>query len=152
METSDKYIVCVINDLIEINSDRIEGYDNAFKETKETDLKNVFSEMAANSRKLKEELIPIVLKYNGKLEKGTPPTGKIYRVWMDIKSALTGKNRKEILSSCEYGEDMANKAYELALKNEILPSEIFTIIEKQKALLKIDHDKIKSMRDLTIAE
>lgn len=148
MDSVNKNIVSTINDLIEINNDRMEGYDTASKETKEPDLKNLFGEMAATSKKLKEELIPIVLKHNGKIEKGTTASGKLYRAWMDIKSALTGKDRKTILSSCEYGEDVAQKAYESALKDEKIPSDIRSLIEKQEKILKSDHDKIKNMRDL----
>ncbi len=151
MDSLNKDIVCVVNDLIEINNDRMEGYDTASKETKESDLKNLFTEMALTSKKLKEELIPIVLKHNGKLEKGTTISGKLYRAWMDIKSTLAGKNRKAILSSCEYGEDVAQKSYESALKDEKIPADIKSVLEKQMSVLKLDHDKIKGMRDLAKA-
>lgn len=33
---------------------------------------------------------------------------------MDVKAALTGKDRKAILNSCEYGEDIAKDSYEKA--------------------------------------
>ena len=151
MESINKEIIYIINDLIEVIDDRIKGYDTASKEVKEADLKNIFNEISSKSKKLKEELIPIVLQHGGKIEKGTTDSGKIYKAWMDIKIALTGKNRKAILSSCEFGEDMACGIFEAALKNNRLPSDILSVIEKQKADLKIDHDKIKSMRDLRIA-
>ena len=47
----------VINSLIEINNDRIEGYETASKETQEADLKSVFSQFAKTSEKCKLELI-----------------------------------------------------------------------------------------------
>jgi hypothetical protein len=37
----------VLNTLITINNDRIEGYDTAAKETDEYDLKNLFSQLAS---------------------------------------------------------------------------------------------------------
>jgi len=145
-----KKIISAINDLIEVIDNRIKGYDIASKETKEFDLKNIFHEIATKSKKLKKELIPIVLKYGGKIEKGTNDSGKVYKAWMDIKTALTGKNRKAILNSCEFGEDVAYSIYKSTLRNNKFPSGVKSVIEKQKTLLKIDHDKIKTMRDLAM--
>jgi uncharacterized protein (TIGR02284 family) len=68
---------------------------------------------------------------------------------MDVKAALTGKDRKAILDSCEYGEDAAVDTYEKALKDDLehLNAEQQTMINTQHALIKADHDKVKSMRD-----
>jgi uncharacterized protein (TIGR02284 family) len=147
METLNKEITDTINSLIKINNDRLEGYDVASKETKEADLKVLFSDMRSTSRKIKDELVSLVNKYNGEVEQGTTNSGKLYRVWMDIKVALTEKDRKAILSSCEFGEDVALQTYDSVLKDKDLPSDIRSIVEKQRALLKGDHDRIKALRD-----
>lgn len=150
METLNKEITDTINNLIEINNDRLEGYGVAIKETKEADLKVLFNDMLSTSRKHKEELIAIVNKYGGEVEEGTTTSGKLYRAWMDIKVALTDKDRKAILNSCEFGEDVALQTYDLVLKEEDLPSDIRSLVEKQKATLKADHDKIKALRDAVV--
>ena len=68
---------------------------------------------------------------------------------MDVKSALTGKDRKAILNSCEYGEDVAVKTYKEVLENhaEDLTEDQLTMVEEQYNLIKADHDKVKSLRD-----
>jgi len=139
----------VLNTLITINNDRIEGYVTAAKETEEQDLKTLFAQFSANSQKCKTELINEVSKLGGAPAEGTMASGKFYRVWMDVKAALTGKDRKAILNSCEYGEDVAKATYEKSLKNdaEDLSAKLQNLIKAQHALLVIDHDKIKSMRD-----
>jgi len=73
---------------------------------------------------------------------------------MDVKAALTGKDREAILKSCEFGEDVAKDTYEKALENEIenLNLEQQTMIKAHHALLKVDHDKVKSMRNLAMAD
>ncbi|MFV5690362.1 PA2169 family four-helix-bundle protein [Flavobacterium sp. ZT3R25] len=70
---------------------------------------------------------------------------------MDVKAALTGKDRKAILNSCEYGEDVAVNTYEKALKDDIedLTSEQREMLEAQYRLIKADHDKVKNLRDIT---
>ena len=141
-----------LNILIEINNDRIKGYETALNETEEADLKNVFSMFLQTSQKCKVELVTEVNKLGGSPIEGTKTSGKFFRVWMDVKAALTGKNRKEILSSCEYGEDAAIDTYNKVLKNDIenITSEQQTLINAQLVLLKADHDKVKNMRDMMV--
>ena len=139
----------VLNTLIIINNDRIEGYETAAKETNEYDLKNLFSQLASNSRRIKQELTSEVTKLGGQAEEGTKTTGKFFRVWMDVKSALTGNDRKAILSSCEFGEDHAVQTYKDVLRNNLsdITAVQQTLINAQYALIKTDHDKVKNMRD-----
>lgn len=139
----------VLNTLITINNDRIEGYETAAKETDEYDLKNLFSQLASNSQKFKLELSSEVTKLGGQPSEGTNTTGKFFRVWMDVKSALTGKDRKAILSSCEFGEDNAVTTYKDVLRNNLsdITATQQTLINSQYALIKADHDKVKNMRD-----
>ena len=143
-----------LNTLITINNDRIEGYETATKETEEQDLKTFFSELKQTSMHCNKELLSEVAKLGGQASEGTKTTGKFFRVWMDVKAALTGKDRKAILNSCEYGEDMAKGTYEKVLKNdaENLSPEQQTMIKAQHTLLAADHDKVKSKRDLVKAD
>jgi uncharacterized protein (TIGR02284 family) len=82
---------------------------------------------------------------------GTRMTGKLYRAWMDIKAALTNKDRKVILSSCEFGEDVALKNYEDALKENSLGSHLYGLISYQYSILKGEHDKVKKLRDAMVS-
>jgi len=145
---SNKKVVDALNNLVQINNDRIEGYERAAKETEDSDLKDLFNQMASKSHMMKSQLSSEVLKRSGKPTESTTTSGKAFRVWMDFKAALTGKNRKAILSSCEFGEDAAQDTYEDALKDgSELPTEIVDLISNQKSQLREDHDKVKTMRD-----
>lgn len=142
----------VLNTLVQINNDRIEGYETASKETEEQDLKSFFGQLTKTSQSCRQELTGEITKLGGTATEGTKTTGKFFRVWMDVKAALTGKDRKAILNSCEYGEDVAKGTYEKVLEND---SEHFTaeqqdMIKAQHTLLKADHDKVKSMRDALV--
>lgn len=144
----------VLNTLITINNDRIEGYETAAKETEEQDLKTLFGQFSATSEKCKQELKLEVTKLGGEPAEGTLTSGKFFRVWMDVKAAITGKDRKAILNSCEYGEDIAKGTCKKALENdsENLTTDQQAMIKAQHGLLVADHDKVKSMRDLVAAD
>ena len=143
----------MLNTLITINNDRIEGYETASNETEEQDLKSLFAQLTSTSKKCKQELVDEVSKLGGTAAEGTLTIGKFFRVWMDVKAALTGKDRKLILNSCEYGEDIAKDTYKKALANdsENLSAEQQTMIKAQHTLLVEDHDMVKSMRDAEVA-
>lgn len=141
-----------LNTLIIIHNDRIEGYERASRETEETYLKQLFAELIQTSLKCKTELISEVLKSGGKPDEGTSASGKFYHAWMDLKAALSGKNRKVILNSCETGEDAAISAYENALAQaEYLTDEQRAMISNQLSFIRADHNKIIRLRD-TILE
>lgn len=149
MKTNEK-VSEVLNDLIRINNDRIEGYERASKETEpgDADLRTVFSSMVEQSRGYVNELTRQVASSGEEPADGTTASGKIYRAWMDVKATFTGNDRKAILASCEFGEDAAQKAYEEALKTDAdLSVEIRQLIMDQKTGLKKSHDRIKKMRD-----
>ncbi|NMH27755.1 PA2169 family four-helix-bundle protein [Flavobacterium silvaticum] len=139
--------VSALNDLIEINNDRIEGYKKAMKETDDSDLKRLFAELSITSEKNLSELLKQVYGLGGTPEEGTRATGKLFRAWMDLKAAVTGNDKHGILSSCEFGEDKAQEAYEAALEDESLTPEQRSMVQSQKTALRADHDKVKALRD-----
>lgn len=138
-----------LNQLIIINNDRIEGYNTAADGTEDADLKRLFGRLATNSQRFNSELSTEVQRLGGEEADGTKVTGKVFRAWMDVKAALTGKDRKAVLNSCEFGEDKALESYKDVLHNERehLTPEQFNIISAQKQIIKADHDEIKKLRD-----
>ena len=52
----NKKVNDLLNELVQTNNDRIEGYERAAKETKDSDLKSLFSSMASKSRMFNSEL------------------------------------------------------------------------------------------------
>ncbi len=142
----------VLNSLITINNDRIEGYETASEATEEHELKTLFGKLISTSRKCRQELALEVNKLGGKAAEGTKTAGKFFRAWMDVKAALTSKDRKAILNSCEYGEDKAKDTYDEVLENELehLSAKHQTMIIAQKSLLEADHHQVKALRDALV--
>ncbi|MBB6502615.1 ferritin-like domain-containing protein [Pedobacter cryoconitis] len=138
-----------LNDLIEINNDRIAGYQKALEDLKpeDNDLKSLFAEMVRQSQNNKSALIQEVQVLGTDAEKGTTTSGKIYRAWMDVKAIFTGHDRETILNNCEFGEDAAKRAYKMALETEGLAKHLVNLISSQQATLKASHDQIKALRD-----
>ena len=139
----------ILNDLIEINNDRVIGYEKALKELKDddSDLKALFINYIGQSHQIKLALGTEIQALGGDIEQGTTTSGKIYRAWMDVKAAFTGHNTHTVLDNAEFGEDAAQKAYEKALESEYLSANLRSIISAQKQELRKAHDEIKALRD-----
>ncbi len=148
--TTNNKLVGVLNDLIEINNDRVNGYERASDESKDrdVDLQAIFNKMADDSRGYAAELSQEVTRLGGTPDTGTTNSGKLYRVWMDVKTLFTGKDRQAILENCEFGEDAAQKAYREALASDAeISADTRKLITEQQAALKTAHDLIKKYRD-----
>lgn len=140
----------ILNTLIIINNDRIEGYKTAIEETRETDLKTLFSNFIETSEQCRKELVAEVIKLGGIPDEGTRIIGKFFRVWMDVKAALTCNNRKAILDSCKYGERVALETYKNVLIQDVNDINLKeqNMLNKHYELLKSDYDKIKELRNV----
>lgn len=151
MKANNERLISILNDLIRINYDRIEGYEKAVEEIKdfsEVEIKDVFLRMAEESRKHRTELTRAVAQLGGEPATDTTAAGDIYRVWMDVKTTFAGNDVLASLQLCEYGEDKALEAYKTALANDVTwPTDIRLFIEKERASLKSSHDRIKRYRD-----
>lgn len=147
MET--KETIEILQDLIQINNDRIAGYERAMKEAKDEDedLKILFASMIDESHQAKLALADEVQVMGADVDKGTTASGKIYRAWMDVKAAFTGESRKSVLENCHQGEHAALKAYNTALEHEHLPAYLKEMIQNQKDIFQQSHDEVKAFRD-----
>ena len=139
-----------LNKLVVTNSDRIEGYDTASDNTDKNELKTLFSKFAQTSQTCRHELAREIKKLGGEAEDGTKASGKFFRAWMDVKSALSGNDRKAILNSCEEGEEKAIESYEAALEDqsEHLTSSQQSMVRNQLDSIKADQRKIRSMQNV----
>jgi len=132
-----------------INNDRYEGYKRAADETKDGDLKAIFTRFSLQSKDFSEKLQSLIPDLRDvPNDDATKASGKLYRVWMDIKAALAKNDRKAILASCEFGEDEALRTYDNVLENpKDISSEVLGIIREQRSEIHKGHDTVKAMRD-----
>lgn len=155
---NNKEVIEILNDLVQINTDRTKGFENALNQLKEneendgvadTELKNLFLSFIDQSRQFRMQLAKEVEVLGGDTEMDTSTSGKIHRAWIDLKTNFTGHSTHSILEECEFGEDAILKAYDSALEEEHLPAYLRDVLNDQLAELTEAHDEIKALRDST---
>lgn len=141
--------ISVLNNLIELNNDRVAGFEKAMADIKDenVDLKAIFQKYSSQSRTFTQELTAIVATNGGDVETGNSVAGTLHRAWIDVKSIFDGGDRASILSEAERGEDAIKAAYSQTLQNAELSGEVLNTVSKQAQDIKAAHDIIKGLRD-----
>jgi uncharacterized protein (TIGR02284 family) len=153
MKNSNDAIVKTLNELIETNYDRSKGYQTAADEIDGAEYKSKFNQYAGQSTMFRSELEALVRELGGEPHKSSSASGAVYRAWMETRAALTGKDKKAILGSCEFGEDAAKKSYEEAAKAAVaFPPHVKDIISRQQQEILMAHDTIRNLRDSFVEE
>jgi uncharacterized protein (TIGR02284 family) len=134
-----------LRELLLFVNDRIEGYRRAVAESHDPELRGYYQQLVSQSRHFAHELNSYLQRQGGGRETGTTAKGKLYRQWMDAKAALTGTDESAILGSNIYGEEWALKAYEDALSDPALPSELRRTVQQQFAASQSTYDRLKSL-------
>ncbi|MFD1772153.1 ferritin-like domain-containing protein [Sphingobacterium suaedae] len=141
----------LLQDLVEINNDRAEGYTKAIEllhDGHDDDLRQIFVQYRSQTQQFVSQLTPFLADEGELPTDATRVSGKLFRLWMDLKGAITGHDRRSILESCERGEDAFKKTYEEAIKQlDTVPLPLANIIRQQAEQQYMAHNHIKTLRD-----
>ncbi len=145
MSTNEDYI-SRLNDLVETCKDGEEGFQSAADGTTSHELKSIFQDYSRQRATFGSELRSAVTGLGGAPATSGHVSAALHRGWIDVKSAITGKDDQAILNECERGEDAAKANYSKAI-GDGLPATVLTLVTTQFAEVKRTHDHIKSLRD-----
>ena len=138
--------ISVLNSLIETCKDGEQGFKTAADGLTSLDLKTKFLQYSRERAHMSNELQAEVRALGGDPEQSGSMSGSLHRGWLDIKSAITGKDDHAIVVEAERGEDVAKTAYENALK-EPLPASSQALVQLQIAKVRRAHDDVRNIRD-----
>ena len=123
--------ISTLNSLIETCKDGELGFKTAAEGLQSADVKAKFLEYSRQRAEMARELQAEVRRLGGDPEKSGSMSGTMHRGWLDIKSAVTGKDDHAIIAEAERGEDVAKAAYENALKESSLDTSARSIVQQQ---------------------
>ena len=129
-----------LEELAKLARDGELGYRTAASDVKDSDLQQLFNDLAKERSEIADELESHIRRHGGKVpQKGGTMAGQAHRMFVDLKSAISGGSRKAILNEVVRGESLSEAAYD-ATKRIDLPADLRPIITKQ-------HDRVKEARD-----
>lgn len=144
---SNEKAVSTLNNLIETCKDGEEGFRKAAEGLKDPQVKTQFLAYSRQREQMVRELQQEVRRLGGDPEKSGSVSGSIHRGWMNIKSAVTGKDDSAIIAEAERGEDVAKAAYEKAVEEE-LPPATRALVQQQAAMVHEAHDRVRALEKM----
>ena len=143
---SNDSVISTLNNLIEVCRDGQQGFKEAAEGVERSDLKTLFYSFSQQRGEFTGILQELVRSLGGEPETTGSISGAVHRGWINIKSAITGKDEAAILNECERGEDLAKEAFADAA-GDALPANIADIIAQQSHAIIAAHNRIKELRD-----
>lgn len=142
--------VSVLNDLLNITNDRIEGFSKVEDKVWETHsaLKSDYDQMVSQSQVMKNDLIKLITEKGGEPDNTTSTAGALHRTWIDDKNTFTSDKDESTLENVVFGEKAAIDAYQDALDSGDLCPESTRVVSDHLHHLKASYNTFKSLEDI----
>lgn len=134
METRNEDLIDGLKHLLHIANDGKEGYKTAADDADSAELKALFTTYSIQRSEFEMELKSLIRQMGADSDNESGgPLGAIHRVWMDIKTAVTGNDNHAILDACITGEKAAIEAYDKVLTDTSLTPEMRETLSSQRS-------------------
>lgn len=142
--------VSVLNDLLNITNDRIQGFSKVEDKVWDTftPLKADYDQMVSQSQTMKSELNNLILERGGEPDNTGSTAGAIHRAWIDVKNSFSGDKAESTLENVVYGEGAAINAYQDALDSGDLCPESSRVVSDQLHHLKSSYNKFSNLNEM----
>jgi uncharacterized protein (TIGR02284 family) len=140
----------VFNTLIATTLDSVKGYREAAENSEDLGHTQFFGEMAEERSRVAADLQQQVRSLGGDPETDSSTAGAVHRGWVDLKSAITGRDEKAIVNEVERGEDYIKAKFEAALEDEELSASSRGVLEQSFASIRKGHDRASQMKHAAV--
>ena len=144
---SNENAISALNNLIETCKDGQEGFRTAAEGLKDPQVKTQFLEYSRQREQMVRDLQQEVRRLGGVPEASGSMSGSMHRGWMNIKSAVTGRDDSAIIAEAERGEDVAKEAYDKAAKEQ-LPPTTRALVQQQSVLVHEAHNRVRALEKM----
>jgi uncharacterized protein (TIGR02284 family) len=138
--------ITVLNTLIATTLDSVKGYRDSAEESENSTHAQFFREMSEERSRVADDLQAQVRSLGGDPELESSTAGAVHRGWVDLKSAITGRDEQAIVNEVERGEDYIKGKFETAMQDDDLSPAARGAIEKCFESIRKGHDRASQMK------
>lgn len=124
-----KEIASEMNRLLELLHDSHDGYHESVKEVQDIKMKSLFNELADIRQRMIKELQTILATLGIKPEVTGSMLAAAHRLFLDLKSMVTGGDVDAIVAEIKRGEAFTLERFKEALNTD-LPTELKAIVQR----------------------
>ena len=136
----------ILNGLIATTIDSVDGYQEAAKDSENSRFTPMFTSRAHERRQVASDLQAEVTRLGGNPEDDGTILAGAHRAFVNLKSAVTGKDDKAIVNEVERGEDYIKAKFEDAMKDDELSPETKSAIGAAWGSVKSGHDEMRDLK------
>lgn len=140
------YDTRTLNSLIATVIDSIDGYTEAAKDAESGRFGEMFADRARERRQVATQLQTEVTRLGGNPEDDGSALAGAHRAFLNLKSAVTGKDDKAIIDEVERGEDHIKAKFEDALADNELSPATRSAIQTAYGSVRQGHDQIRDLK------
>src|SRR5678815_1733997 len=144
MENKDQ--ITILNTLTATLIDSVNGYRDAAEDSESGRFQQMFRERADERSQLAEELRGELRKLGGNPEDDGSFMGKTHQRFMDLKTAIMGRDEKAVINEVERGEDYLKEKFETAIESGDLAGESRQCVERAYQSIRAGHDQISQLK------
>lgn len=138
--------ITVLNTLIATTIDSIDGYRTSAEDIESGDLKQRFLARASEREAMVGTLRQQVSALGGNPEDDGSILAGAHRMFVDLKSAVTGKDNQAVINEVERGEDYIKAKFKAALADDGLSLETRQVIETAWTSVKAGHNEMSALK------
>lgn len=128
----------VLNNLIQLNSNRVFGYQNVARQINAVDapLKDIFTTVAGDSAYCISQLFPYIIEAGMQPAVEKPNEDLFQGLKNNLLTSSHNQKSAQLLKADDFDQDGILDAYHHALNNTQFPAELYNIINEQTQTLK----------------
>jgi len=138
--------ISTLNSLIATTIDSVDGYTEAAKDSESGRFGALFTSRAGERRQVASRLQQQVTSLGGTAEDDGTALAGAHRVFLNLKSVITGKDDKAIINEVEAGEDHIKAKFEDAIRDTELSPAVRALIEEAYVSVKQGHDEMRDIK------
>ena len=127
-------------------NDSVNGYREAAKDVHSNEFRDLFTQFADERLRYSADLQAEVRRLGGEPDNDGSTLGSLHQTWLDLKSAVTGRDDKAIINEVERGEDYLKEKFETALNSDNLTGESRMVVERTYQSVREGHDRVSALK------
>ena len=135
-----------LNSLIATVIDSIDGYSESAKDAESGRFASMFNDRATGRREVLTRFQAEVGRLGGNREDEGTTAAAAHRGFVNLKSAVTGRDDKAVINEVERGEDHIKSKFEDALRDDDLSPQTRSVIQECFTSVKQGHDQMSALK------
>lgn len=144
--TPNEREVDMLNDLIKTTIDSVDGYRSAAEDAEHSQYRTIFFDRANERSEVAAQLQSYVRELGGEPTTDGSVLAGAHRMFMNLKSAVTGNDDAAVVAEVERGEDHIKDMFEKAMIDSDISPETRAVIDRCYQSVKQGHDQMSNLK------